>query len=73
MQINVGTPDRAIRLVLGLALVALPFLSGWPLFANALLQWGSVVVGLVLIVTASLRICPLYSIFGLSTCKVSDR
>jgi hypothetical protein len=71
MKINVGTPDRIARIILGAVLVLLPFFSGLGLFANPLWTWGSVAVGAVLIVTAIVRFCPLYAIFGLSTCKVS--
>lgn len=71
MRFNVGTPDRIARIVIGIVLVLLPFISGLALFANPLWLWASVVVGGVLIVTALVRFCPLYAILGLSTCKVS--
>ena len=71
MRINVGTPDRLARIVIGAVLVLLPFFSGLALFANPLLSWASIVVGAVLIVTALVRVCPLYAALGLSTCKVS--
>ena len=71
MKINVGTPDRIARMVIGAVLVLLPFVSGLALFANPLWLWASIVVGAVLIVTAIVRFCPLYAILGLSTCKVS--
>jgi hypothetical protein len=73
MRINVGTPDRIARLVLGAALVLLPLLSGLALFANPVWLWASIVVGAVLIITALLRFCPLYAILGVSTCKVPSR
>lgn len=71
MRINVGTPDRIARIVIGAVLVLLPFLSGLALFATSLWFWASIVVGAVLIVTAIVRFCPLYAILGLSTCKVT--
>jgi hypothetical protein len=71
MRINVGTPDRIVRIAIGAALMLLPFFSGLDLFANAAWLWTSVVVGAVLIATALVRFCPLYAILGLSTCKVS--
>jgi Protein of unknown function (DUF2892) len=70
MRINVGTPDRIVRLLIGAALVLLPFVSSLGLFATPAWQWGSVAVGVVLIVTAIIRFCPLYAILHLSTCKV---
>lgn len=71
MRINVGTPDRIARIVIGAVLVLLPLLSGLALFATPLWFWASIVVGAVLIVTAIVRFCPLYAILGLSTCKVT--
>lgn len=73
MRINVGSADRVVRLILGVILIAAPFLSGLSLFASPLPFWGAVVVGAVLVLTAAVRFCPLYTIFGLSTCKVSPR
>lgn len=59
MKKNVGSMDRVVRVLLGLALLAAGIaLKGW---------WGA--LGLVLIGTAALGWCPLYLPFGLSTCK----
>lgn len=63
MQINIGTPDRIVRLVLGVVLVLLPFVADF----TTLWTWISVIAGIVLIVTAMLRFCPAYSIFGIRT------
>ena len=73
MRTNIGSADRIVRIILGLTLILIPFVSGLALFANPFLQWGAVLVGAVLIVTALVRFCPLYAILGLSTCKVSPR
>lgn len=71
MRMNVGTPDRIARILIGVVLALLPFLSGLALFTNPVWSGASVAVGVVLIVTALVRFCPLYAILGLSTCKVS--
>ncbi|ODT82712.1 MAG: hypothetical protein ABS76_06525 [Pelagibacterium sp. SCN 64-44] len=73
MQSNVGSADRIIRLILGLALIVVAFIPGLGLAANPLFQWGAVGIGAVLAVTALVRFCPLYRVFGLSTRKVSKR
>lgn len=70
MQANVGSIDRIARTIAGLVLIAAAFIPTLPLAASPLSQWGAVIVGVVLIVTALVRFCPLYTIFGLSTCKV---
>ncbi|MEO5805501.1 DUF2892 domain-containing protein [Devosia sp.] len=73
MRINVGMPDRIARIIIGAVLVLLPFVSGMAVFGNLLWLWTSVGVGIVLIVTALVRFCPLYAVVGLSTCQVPSR
>jgi hypothetical protein len=63
---NVGTPDRIIRLVLGLILAALPFVVA-AIGANVWLLWALPIVGIVLIGTAFVSWCPIYATLGLST------
>lgn len=69
MSINVGTLDRVLRGVLGLGLLYLAFLSGLPAFDGAILKYGAAIVGIVMLVVAVTRVCPIYSIFGLKTCR----
>ncbi len=67
---NVGKFDRMFRLVLGVILLAAPFISGVALFDSTIATAISVIVGVVMLVTALTSSCPLYSIFGFRTCKV---
>lgn len=69
MTVNMGTIDRVLRAVLSLVLLYLAFLSGLPLFEGAVMTYGAALVGLVMLVTAAVRICPLYSIIGINTCR----
>lgn len=73
MKINVGTPDRIARLIIGVLLVIAPFVTGWAMFANPVWTWVFVIVGLVLAVTGVVRFCPAYAIFNLSTSKANDK
>jgi len=57
---NEGGPDRAIRIVLGVVLLSLVFVGPQSL-------WG--LVGLVPLATGLAGYCPLYAMFGLSTCS----
>ena len=63
MKANVGTIDRGIRLLVGIALIAL-----WPM---GMLQGTpaiiALVVGVVMLATALLRWCPPYGLFGINT------
>ena len=61
---NVGGIDRIARIVVGLALLA-----GFFLNADASLRW-LYLIGLVPLATGLMSSCPLYSVFGLSTCPM---
>lgn len=69
MTTNVGSLDRIARGAVGLVLLYLAFLSGLPAFDGALLKYGAAVVAVVMLATAAMRMCPLYSIFGIKTCR----
>jgi uncharacterized membrane protein len=66
MKVNEGTTDRVVRVVAGLALIALGvFMKGT---VGIVLD----VVGVVLIVTGAVGFCLLYRLFGnFSTAKKS--
>ncbi len=55
---NMGAIDRGIRVVVGIALLALVFIGPHTL-------WG--LVGVVPLLTGLVGSCPLYSLLGLST------
>ena len=56
---NVGTVDRVIRIVAGLALIAASLLG-------YIGVWGA--IGVLPLATGLFRFCPAYLPFGLSTC-----
>lgn len=56
--LNMGSPDRVIRFIVGVALVAL-------VFVGPRSPWGW--LGIILILTSLFGMCPLYSILGIST------
>ena len=60
---NVGSIDKIIRFIVGLALLSLFF------FMKGNLKYLGL-IGLVPILTATISICPLYLIFGIKTCKI---
>ncbi|NJM84232.1 MAG: DUF2892 domain-containing protein [Tabrizicola sp.] len=69
MMVNVGTPDRALRLAAGAVLILTALFSGATLFDAALWKYGTIAVGLVMIATGALRFCPLYALLGIRTCR----
>ncbi|MBU2649079.1 DUF2892 domain-containing protein [bacterium] len=63
MKKNVGTIDRAIRVILGLVIIGLGVaFQSW---------WGA--IGAVPLLTALIGWCPPYAILGLSTCKAAEK
>ena len=70
MTTNIGTIDRVFRFVLGIILLAAPFVSGLDLFNSSTATIISVIVGLVMVGTSALKFCPLYRIFSIKTCKL---
>lgn len=63
MKQNEGTLDRVIRLIIGLLIVSLWFVLSGSMRFLAL-------IGFIPLLTAALGWCPLYTLFGLSTCPV---
>jgi hypothetical protein len=59
MTVNVGTTDRIIRIVVGVALIALAA-------AGRIGAWGY--IGLLPLDTGIFRFCPAYRLFGIQTC-----
>jgi hypothetical protein len=66
MEANVGSADRVVRVVVGLALLGLLFV----LTGNA--RWLGL-IGVVPLATAAFRVCPLYRLVGLSTCPLAAK
>jgi len=60
---NEGTIDRVLRVIVGLALIAIVFIGPQT-------PWGW--VGLVPLLTGLAGTCPLYSILGICTCKLKS-
>lgn len=69
MDVNVGTIDRILRATLGVVLLYLAFFSDLSLFAEPLFKYGAAVIGAVMLATSTLKMCPIFAILGLKTCK----
>ncbi len=69
MTTNESSVDRIIRVVIA----AVAFVAA---FAVGLGSVGGIIlalVGAVMLVTAAVGFCPLYRVFGMSTCKVPQQ
>ncbi len=64
MKANIGSIDRVVRIIVGMALVGLT-LNG------NIGVWGW--IGVVPVVTAFISFCPLYAMLGMSTCSVAPK
>jgi hypothetical protein len=60
MSANVGSIDRIIRILAGIALIA------WALMGGPLWAW----IGVVPLATGLFKFCPAYSLFGTNTCGI---
>jgi len=68
MMKNVGSADKIVRIVVGIALIA------FALFGPADIGWKWVGwIGVVPIATALMGWCPLYSIVGMKTCPTDNK
>ena len=63
MKTNVGSIDRVLRIVIGLALITLTL-------TGTIGVWGW--IGLVPLATAAMGFCPLYTVLGFSSCPVKS-
>jgi hypothetical protein len=63
MKANVGTIDRVLRIVVGLALIGVA--------VSGVSVWGW--IGVVPLATAIFKFCPAYAIFGLNTCPMQKK
>ena len=61
---NVGSLDRVLRIVVGVALLVAFFMM-----PEASYRWVFL-IGIVPLATGLLGTCPAYSIFGVKTCKL---
>jgi hypothetical protein len=55
---NIGTPDKVLRIIIGLILIAL-------VFVGPRTPWGW--IGIIPLGTALINFCPLYALLGVRT------
>ena len=59
MRQNEGSLDRTLRVIIGIALIAM-------VFVGLKTAWGW--IGIVPLLTGLVGVCPLYRLIGMSTC-----
>lgn len=58
MNANVGTIDKILRIIVGIALIA------WAVMGGPVWAW----IGVIPLATAIFGWCPAYALFGMDTC-----
>ena len=69
MKKNMSLPDGLIRVLIALGIGALYFTQ----VISGTLAFILLAVGVIFILTSLLSFCPLYAIFGISTCKKENK
>lgn len=69
MKANTGSTDRIIRIVLAIIIGYYAYSTS---FEAAWVQIVLYVVAAVLLITAFVKFCPLYTILGINTCKLKE-
>jgi len=64
MTANVGGIDRTLRIIVGLALIALAVAGEQLIGQNVVWGW----IGVIPLATGIFKFCPAYSILGVKTC-----
>jgi ABC-type glycerol-3-phosphate transport system permease component len=68
MKTNVGKVDKVLRIIV--ALVAAYF--AWKGDVTETMRYVLWAVAVIMMITALAGTCPLYSIFGINTCKIKE-
>jgi len=69
MNKNMGTTDKIIRILIVIGIAILYFTN----IISGTVAIIAIAVAAIFLVTSAIGICPLYSIFGLKTCKVPQK
>jgi hypothetical protein len=65
MKLNEGSVDRIIRVIVGIAVLALGLFGG----IGGWLLWVAYILGAILLITGIVGFCPLYTLFKFNTAK----
>lgn len=69
MKKNMGGTDRTIRIIIAIIALALYFTN----IISGTLGIVALVISGIFLLTSFISFCPLYSIIGMSTCKIDTK
>lgn len=68
MKKNVGNIDKVVRVIIAIVAGALYFTGT----VTGVLGYIALAIGVIMLATAAMGSCPIYSIFGMSSCPLSS-
>ncbi|MFX0556606.1 YgaP family membrane protein [Maribacter sp. CXY002] len=68
MKKNMGGLDRTIRIIAALIIAALFYFK----VIDGTLAYVLLAISAIFLLTSFISFCPLYTLFGISTCKVKE-
>ena len=68
MKKNMGGADRTIRIILALGVGALYYFN----MITGTLAYILLALAVIFVLTSFVGFCPLYTLFGINSCKVKD-
>ena len=66
MKVNMGSIDKGVRIVIAI-IVAVLF---WQGIIEGTMAYILLALSLIFVVTSLVSFCPLYTLLGISTCKI---
>ena len=68
MKNNMSKLDKGVRVLIAAAVALLYYFN----FIEGTLAYVLMAVAIILLITSLINFCPLYKIFGISTCKIKN-
>jgi hypothetical protein len=68
MKKNMGKTDKGIRILIAMIIAALSYFN----IITGTLEIVLLVLAIVFLATSLLNFCPLYTLFGINTCKLKE-
>jgi hypothetical protein len=68
MKKNMGSLDKGVRIALAVAVALLYYFS----VIEGTLAYVLMAFAIIFLITSFVSFCPLYTIFGMNTCKVKE-
>ena len=66
MKRNMGTTDKAIRIIVAIGIALLYYFN----IIEGTLAYVLMAIAIIFLLTSFINFCPLYKVFGISTCKL---